>query len=102
MIQADLSRPGLHSTIQTVSRFRLNGSDPTKRCRSCVRSGPRRGGARMASYGKVVGGQYMNATIDTDRKGELALTGGSKALSGGDNAMSGGGLTPVSVGLGTL
>jgi hypothetical protein len=27
----------------------------------------------MASYGKVVGGHFINATIDTNRKGELAL-----------------------------
>jgi Short C-terminal domain len=27
----------------------------------------------MASYGKVVGGQFINARIDTNRKGELAL-----------------------------
>ncbi len=27
----------------------------------------------MASYGKVVGGQFIDATIDTNRKGELAL-----------------------------
>ena len=29
----------------------------------------------MASYGKVVGGHFINATIDTNRKGELALRG---------------------------
>ena len=29
--------------------------------------------ARMASYGKVVGGHFINATITTNRKGELAL-----------------------------
>lgn len=28
----------------------------------------------MASYGKVVGGHYVNATIDTNGKGELALS----------------------------
>ena len=27
----------------------------------------------MARWGKVVGGHFMNATIDTNRKGELAL-----------------------------
>ena len=26
------------------------------------------------AYGKVVGGQFMNATINTNRKGELALS----------------------------
>jgi hypothetical protein len=29
----------------------------------------------MASFGKVIGGHYVNATIDTNWKGELALTG---------------------------
>lgn len=29
----------------------------------------------MASYGKVIGGHYVNATISTNLKGELALTG---------------------------
>ena len=28
----------------------------------------------MASYGKVVGGQFIDATIDTDRKGELVIS----------------------------
>jgi hypothetical protein len=35
----------------------------------------------MALWGKVVGGHFMNATIDTNRKGELALQlGGSAAF----------------------
>lgn len=32
----------------------------------------------MVFYGKVVGGHYVNATIDTNRKGELALNLGFK------------------------
>ncbi len=32
----------------------------------------------MAFFGKVVGGHYVNATIDTNRKGELALNLGFK------------------------
>ena len=35
--------------------------------------------ARVASYGKVVGGHFMNATIGTNRKGELALQLGGAA-----------------------
>jgi hypothetical protein len=34
---------------------------------------PRDKVVRMASYGKVVGGQFIDATIDTNRKGELEL-----------------------------
>ena len=32
-------------------------------------------GRRMASYGKVIGGNYVDSTINKNRKGELALTG---------------------------
>lgn len=35
--------------------------------------------ARMLGYGKVVGGHFMNATITTNRKGELALQPGGAA-----------------------
>ncbi len=34
----------------------------------------------MVHYGKVVGGQYVNATIDLNRKGELALNLGFKRI----------------------
>lgn len=38
------------------------------------RPGPTANIPRMAGFGKVVGGSFMNATINTNRKGELALS----------------------------
>jgi hypothetical protein len=76
-------RSCLRRRASTVGRAATTSSDQSRVDRMTMSEEPpfwsHRCCARMARWGKVVGGHFMNATIDTNRKGELALQLGGAA-----------------------